>query len=99
VPAVVSNIPVLLETTGSVALYADPLDPRSWIKSISALEKQEVHKSQVEKGLKWWKPLKGQRAAGAHIDIQKLLEEGAKVKKALIRESLGKMEAIVRVFA
>jgi hypothetical protein len=75
VPAVVSNIPVLLETTGSVALYADPLDPRSWIKSISALEKQEVHKSQVEKGLKWVEPLRGAKGWQGHIsDIQELLE-------------------------
>jgi len=75
VPAVVSNIPVLLETTGSVALYADPHDPRSWIESFNALEKQEVHKSQVEKGLKWVLPLKGAKGWQGHIsDIQELLE-------------------------
>jgi glycosyltransferase involved in cell wall biosynthesis len=75
VPAVVSSIPVLLETTGSVALYADPHDPRSWIESFNALEKQEVHKSQVEKGLKWVEPLKGAKGWQGHIsDIQELLE-------------------------
>jgi len=31
IPAVISNIPVLLETTGSIALYADPHDPKSWL--------------------------------------------------------------------
>jgi glycosyltransferase involved in cell wall biosynthesis len=75
VPAVVSNIPVLLETTGSVAQYADPLDPRSWIESINALERQEVHKSQFEKGFNWIRPLKGNQAWQGHIsDIEKQLK-------------------------
>jgi len=75
VPAVVSNIPVLLETTGSVVLYADPHDPKSWLDSISALERDELREAQVEKGLKWVEPLKGAKGWRRHIsDIQELLE-------------------------
>lgn len=75
VPAVVSNIPVLLETTGCVGLYADPDDPRTWIESIGALERDELRNAQVEKGLKWVEPLKGAKGWQGHIsDIQELLE-------------------------
>ena len=76
VPAVVSNIPVLFETTGSIALYADPHDPRSWMESFNALERDEVYKAQVEKGLKWVEPLKGSKGWQGHIsDIEELLSE------------------------
>jgi glycosyltransferase involved in cell wall biosynthesis len=76
VPAVVSNIPVLFETTGSIALYSDPRDPRSWMESLNALEKDEVYKAQTEKGLKWVEPLKGPKGWQGHIsDIQELLVE------------------------
>ena len=75
VPAVVSNIPVLLETTGSVALHADPHEPRSWIESINALAREEMRRAQVEKGLNWVEPLKGIKGWQKHIsDIQELLE-------------------------
>jgi glycosyltransferase involved in cell wall biosynthesis len=76
VPAIVSNIPVLFETTGSIALYAHPHDPRSWIESLDALEKNEFHKAQAEKGLKWVEPLKGLKGWQGHIsDMEELLAE------------------------
>jgi glycosyltransferase involved in cell wall biosynthesis len=76
VPAVVSNIPVLFETTGSIALYADPHDPRSWIEPFNALERNEVYKAQTEKGLKWVEPLKGRKGWQGHLsDIEELLKE------------------------
>jgi glycosyltransferase involved in cell wall biosynthesis len=75
-PAVVSNIPVLFETTGSIALYADPHDPRSWIESLKTLERDEVRKAQIEKGFKWMEPLKGIEGWQGHVfDIEELLEE------------------------
>jgi glycosyltransferase involved in cell wall biosynthesis len=74
VPAVVSNIPVLSETTGSMALYADPRNPRSWIESLNALERDERRNAQIEKGLKWVEPLKGIKGWQGHIsDIEALL--------------------------
>ena len=76
VPAVASSIPVLKETTGSVALYAGPHNPRAWMETISALETEALYKAQVEKGLKWVEPLKGSRGWQGHIsDIQELLAE------------------------
>jgi len=76
VPAVVSNIPVLLETTGSAALYADPHDPRAWMEALSALEKDEVYRAQVDKGLRGVEPLKGSKGWQGHIsDIAALLTE------------------------
>jgi glycosyltransferase involved in cell wall biosynthesis len=76
VPAVVSNIPVLFETTGSIALYADPHNPRSWIEPFNVLERDEVYKAQTEKGLKWMEPLTGSKGWQGHIsDIQELLAE------------------------
>lgn len=76
VPAVVSDIAVLLETTGSIAIYADPHDPTSWMEALSALEKDELYRAQVEKGLKWVEPLKGAKGWHGHIsDIEALLKE------------------------
>lgn len=76
VPAVVSSIPVLLETTGSVAINSDPHDPKAWIESIGALERNELHNARVEKGLKWVEPLKGAKGWKGHIsDIEELLAE------------------------
>jgi glycosyltransferase involved in cell wall biosynthesis len=76
VPAVVSNIPVLYETTGSIALYADPRDPRSWLESFNALERDEVYNTQAEKGLTWAEPLKGIKGWQGHLsDIEALLKE------------------------
>ena len=76
VPAVASNIPVLLETTGSVALYADPHNPKAWIDALSALKKDEFYRAQIEKGLKWVEPLKEEKGWQGHIyDIEALLKE------------------------
>jgi glycosyltransferase involved in cell wall biosynthesis len=75
IPVVVSNIPVLLETTGSVALYADPHNPGAWVEALSELEKHELYRTQVEKGLQWVEPLKGPKGWQGHMsDIQELLE-------------------------
>jgi glycosyltransferase involved in cell wall biosynthesis len=74
VPAVVSNIAVLFETTGSIALYADPHHPGAWMESLKIIEREEVHKAQAEKGLKWVEPLKAPKGWQGHVsDIQELL--------------------------
>jgi glycosyltransferase involved in cell wall biosynthesis len=75
-PAVVSNIPVLFETTGSIAQYADPGNPRSWTEAFDTLERDGVYEAQVEKGLKWVEPLRGEKGWQGHIsDIKELLAE------------------------
>jgi len=74
VPAVVSNIPVLIETTGGHALTADSANPHSWIETFNALEKREVYQAQVEKSLRWVQPLRGRRGWEKHIgDLEELL--------------------------
>jgi glycosyltransferase involved in cell wall biosynthesis len=74
IPTIVSHIPILYETTGSVALYSDPHDPRSWQKALSSLENSELYRIQVEKGLKWVTPLMGRKAWAKYVsDICELL--------------------------
>jgi glycosyltransferase involved in cell wall biosynthesis len=75
VPAVVSNISVLVETTGANGLIADPNDPYAWIEAFKSLENKNTYQGQVEKGLKWVKPLQGQAGWKNHIaDIKELLK-------------------------
>jgi glycosyltransferase involved in cell wall biosynthesis len=74
IPVVVSHIPILFETTGSVALYADPHDPRSWQLALETLENDEIYRTQAEKGLKWVTPLIGRRAWATYVsDVYELL--------------------------
>lgn len=75
VPAVVSHIPVLVETTGGNALKANPEDFREWVKAFEVLENKDIYKDQIEKGLKWIQPLRGQAGWKSHIaDIKEILE-------------------------
>lgn len=74
-PAVISNIPVLVETTGGNALSADPDSPEKWLESFAVLENKSVYQSQKEKGLKWVEPLKGSQGWKNHIaDITAILQ-------------------------
>ena len=77
VPAVVSNIPVLVETTGGNALLADPSNQREWMKAFEALENKNTYQNQIDKGLKWVDPLAGRKGWKKHIsDIAELLRGG-----------------------
>lgn len=79
IPCIVSNIPVLKETTGGNALNADPDTPTEWIKALGALENIETYQDQVDKGLKWVEPLKGRKGWNKHIlDIEELLKGSRK---------------------
>jgi len=72
---VVSNIPVLTETTCGKALTANPEDPRAWLLAFDALENQEFYQIQTEEGLDWVKPLKSPEGWAAHLsDIKSLLQ-------------------------
>jgi glycosyltransferase involved in cell wall biosynthesis len=80
VPAVVSNIPVLVETTGANCLLADPREPMKWAEAFRALENKEVQNLQIEKGLRWVQPLRGREAWQKHVqDIEDLLYASAVV--------------------
>jgi len=74
VPAVVSNIPVLKETTGGICLTADPKEPSEWLEAFHALEDNFLYREMVGKGIDWIEPLKGQKAWKPYIsDIEELL--------------------------
>ena len=74
VAAIVSNIPVLVETTGRCTLTADPYDPRTWLEAMEALENESVYQERAERGLKWVKPLRGRKGWQRHVsDIENLI--------------------------
>jgi glycosyltransferase involved in cell wall biosynthesis len=76
IPAVVSKIPVLFETTGSMALFANPHKQKDWMEAFNALEDTMFCKDQVEKGLKWTERLLGLRAWDGYLsDIADVLEK------------------------
>jgi glycosyltransferase involved in cell wall biosynthesis len=74
VPAVVSDIPVLIETTGNNTLIPDSNDANAWLKAFSTLEDNNYYKNQVAKGLKWVEPLRGRDGWQKHVsDIEEIL--------------------------
>jgi glycosyltransferase involved in cell wall biosynthesis len=76
-PAVVSRIPVLMETTGNCALSAPPSDPTKWRDALQSLEDASHYGDLVQKGLKWTEPLQGRRAWQPYLaDIQQLSTKG-----------------------
>jgi len=76
VPAVVSDIPVLRETTGGNALEANPYKPEAWIEAFRALESQALYQTQVDNGRRWVEPLIGIKGWQGHVsDIEQLLKE------------------------
>lgn len=76
-PAVISDIPVLVETTGGNALVADPRDGGGWIAAYRRLENRDAYRAQVEKGLRWVAPLRGRAGWARHVeDIAELVERG-----------------------
>jgi glycosyltransferase involved in cell wall biosynthesis len=75
VPAVVSDIPVLVETTGHCALTANPYEPKAWLEAVDALANESTSRQQIQKALKWVEPLLGRRGWQRHIlDIKDFLE-------------------------
>lgn len=73
-PSVVSNIPVLLETTGGNALKADPRHGESWIAAFQCLEDESVYRTQTERGMRWTANRRGRKAWVHHVtDIEELL--------------------------
>lgn len=74
IPAVVSDIPVLKETTGGRALVADPKDPRQWLQAVESLEDRALYRSRAEEGRRWTEALRGRRGWQRHVaDIEELL--------------------------
>ncbi len=75
VPAVVSRIPVLKETTGDHALSADPASPAQWRTALEQLENAGFRKALIQRGLKWVAPMKGTAGWQRHLsDIRSLCD-------------------------
>ena len=82
IPAVVSDIPVLMETTGGNALVAKTNESKSWMDVFSALENNNIYQKQINKGLKWVNPLLGRKGWNTHIaDIEALLFQGSQARR------------------
>jgi glycosyltransferase involved in cell wall biosynthesis len=75
IPAVISGIPVLRETTGNNAIAAEEDKPERWLEALRALENKAFYREQVEKGLRWVEPLKGRKAWLCYVsDVEELLK-------------------------
>ena len=84
IPTVVSDIPVLLETTGKNALFANPDDSKKWLEAFEALENEGTYQNQIKKGLKWVEPLRGKKGWEKFIsDIEELLTREGRIQKAV----------------
>lgn len=76
IPTVVSDIPVLKETTGGHSLFADPHCPQNWKEAFDSIHNSNVYNEIRKKGLEWVKPMVGKSGWQAHIsDIKDLLLE------------------------
>jgi glycosyltransferase involved in cell wall biosynthesis len=74
-PTVVSNIPVLVETTGGNTIMADPEDPDSWIEAFEKLENRSIYSSNAEKGLLWVQAFIGNKGNKKQLsDINEIIE-------------------------
>ncbi len=74
IPAVVSDIPVLIETTGRNALFADPGNPSEWIEAFLKLEKRTYYEEKRNLSFQWAERLRGPSGWNGHIeDIENIL--------------------------
>ena len=75
-PTVVSQIPVLIETTGGNTLTADPHNAEDWLRAFRDLEDQQRYERLVEKGAAWAGKSQGINGWRRHVeDISGLLQE------------------------
>ncbi|MBN1273896.1 MAG: glycosyltransferase family 4 protein [Candidatus Aminicenantes bacterium] len=84
IPAIVSQIPILKETTGGNALFVPPQDPNKWRDAFNKLEEEHIYDNLATKGLRWAEPLKGKKAWKKHIqDLEELIKEKFKARDTL----------------
>jgi glycosyltransferase involved in cell wall biosynthesis len=73
-PAIISDIPVLKETTGGHALVASVNSSEDWLAKIHYLETPQGYQQQVERGLSWVRPFLGRSHWHRYVmDLQNLL--------------------------
>jgi glycosyltransferase involved in cell wall biosynthesis len=74
IPAVISDIAVLRETTGNNAIAAEADKPERWLETLRALENEAFYRAQVERGLRWVESLRGRKAWLCYVsDVEELL--------------------------
>jgi len=74
-PVIASKIPVLEETTGGKTLYAAPDRADEWLDRLALLENRSFAELQIQKGLAWVQPLKGNKGWEHHLrDIQEFIQ-------------------------
>ena len=74
VPPIVSDIPVLRETTKDCTLKADPVRSWDWLEAINSLENQGFYQLQINRGLNAVKSFTGISGWSKHIcDIKTIL--------------------------
>jgi glycosyltransferase involved in cell wall biosynthesis len=74
IPAVISEIPVLKETTGGNAIATEADKPEKWLDALSSLENETFYLAQVERGLRWVEPSRGAKAWHSYVfDVEELL--------------------------
>ncbi|NJB68364.1 alpha-1,3-rhamnosyl/mannosyltransferase [Desulfobaculum xiamenense] len=74
-PAVVSDIPVLRETSGPAALFADPRDPAQWARAVASLEARAEREARRAAGLARARELSGAAGWAGHVaDLSGLLD-------------------------
>ena len=74
IPAVVSNIPSLAETTGENALLADPNRPSEWLEALQNLESDVYYEKITRSASNWVEKFKGPSAWKKHInDIENVI--------------------------
>jgi glycosyltransferase involved in cell wall biosynthesis len=73
IPTVISEIPVLKETTGNNAIAAESDKPEKWLETLRGLENEAFYHAQVERGLRWVEPLRGLKAWRSYVsDVEEL---------------------------
>lgn len=76
-PAIVSNIPVLQETTGGKAVYCPPHEVSDWVDAMKHMLDAGCRQEARRRGLEWVINRQGNQGWKAHItDIEQLLERG-----------------------
>jgi glycosyltransferase involved in cell wall biosynthesis len=66
-PALVSDIPVLRETTGGCAWVANPHRHDEWVFAIEKLETEALRRKMISLGLRYTRTFQGGRAWSKHI--------------------------------
>ncbi|MCP3931072.1 MAG: glycosyltransferase family 4 protein [Bacteroidetes bacterium] len=76
IPAVVSDISVLAETTGKKALLTEPNNPDHWLENLNVLNNNATYEKIAAEGIEWVRQFLGESAWQGHLnDISHLIED------------------------